>query len=48
MIFCEVLKDNKDEYITFNVNVSYLGYHSTTKGDAKMCAHGCTVTPPIT
>ena len=30
--FSETLKENKDEFIAFNVNASELGYHSVRKG----------------
>ena len=46
--FGEVLKENKDEPIELNVNVSDLDSQSYHKGGATFCAHGCTVALPIT
>ena len=48
MIFCGTLKENNDEFIELNVNVSELGYHSAQKGTSALCVSGKTVAPTIT
>ena len=46
--FYDVLKENKHEFITLNVNFAGLGFHSSHKGAGKLYASGGTVAPPIT
>ena len=47
-IIFEMLKENKDEFISMNVNFSDLGSHSARKGAAIFGLCGCIVAPPIT
>ena len=46
-LFCEALNENKDEFIAYNVDVSYFGYHYTFKGVITLYASGGTVAPLI-
>ena len=47
-IFCDVLKEHKDEVAALNVDVSDLGYHINHNDDATFCASSFIVEPPIT
>ena len=46
--FFEVLKDNKDEFILFNVNIFGLGYKDPHKFADVLFTSGCTVALIIT
>ena len=46
-IFCDVLKEHKDEFVALSVDVSDLGSHSSHIGAATLCASSCTVAPSI-
>ena len=47
-IFCELLKDNKYEFIVLNVDVYDLGYNYACKDAATLFISSCTVEHPIT
>ena len=45
---CDVFKDNRDEFITLNVNVSDLGSHSSPKYASTLWISGYTMENPMT
>ena len=45
---CELWKDNKDEFISLNVNVYNLWYHSYPKTYYKLSIYGWRMAPPTT